>query len=293
MRKIVSLAYVMLLITFAQGQSILQKRDSLKTLLHQKQPDTLRSLRLLELSFTFIESAPDTMLLLSSEALSLSRKVNFLRGEAMSLNRQGIAFYQMGNKTKAMELTLKGMQISERINDLDGMRKAYVSLGNIHSGQPGEDEQALAYQFKAKALAEQLNDKAALSTVLANIGTSYSNLKMYDSAKLFTQQAYDKAGELKSDRMMGVPMLIMGSIHRSTNQPALAIEYYRLGAYYSSLAGDYYHLIEEYNGMASVFDLQKKQDSSLHYAKLALSTSKQKGFLSTIPIASDLLYNFY
>lgn len=268
-------------------------KDSLKGLVHQKQPDTLRALRLVELSYLYIESAPDTMLLLSSEALGLSRHVDFRRGEALSLNRQGIAYYLMGNLTKAMELTLKGLQISEKINDPEGMRKAYTSLGNLHSGQPGEEGQALAYQFKAKAFAEQLNDKASLSIVLANIGSSYHKLKKYDSAKLFTQQAFDRAAELGSARMMGVPMLIMASIYRSTDQPALALAAYRAGASYSSQAGDDYHLISDYNGMASLFDLQKQQDSSLHYAKLALSIAQQKGFLSTVPAASDLIYAVY
>lgn len=283
---------VFLFIAFSVNGQISIK-DSLKTLLQQKQPDTLRILRLVELSYIYIESAPDTMLLLSSEALDLSRKVNFQRGEALSLNRQGIAYYQTGNLTKAMELTLKGMQISERINDLDGMRKAYISLGNIHSGQPGEEGQALEYKFKAKAITEQLNDKRTLSIVLSNIGGSYLILKKYDSAGLYTQQAFDRAKELSSARMMGVPMMNMASIYRSTDQLALALEAYRAGASYSCQAGDDYHLIGDYNGMAAIFDLQKQQDSSLHYAKLALSTAQQRGFLSAVPAASDLIYTVY
>lgn len=268
-------------------------RDSLKTLLQQKQPDTLRALRLLDLSYTYVESAPDSMLLLSSEALDLSRKADFQRGEALSLNRQGIAYHLMGNLTKAMELTLKGMQISENINDPEGLRKAYSSLGIFHSGQPGEERQALEYQLKAKALAEQLNDKRVLSIVLANIGSSYRQLKKYDSAKLFTQQAFDRAAELSSARMMGVPMLTMGNIYRSTNQLPLALEAYRAGASYSRQAEDDYHLVDDYNGMASVFNLQNQQDSALHYAKLALSIAQQKGFLLTVPTASDLIYTVY
>lgn len=291
MRKLVTVIGVLFIVFSVSGQG--ETKDSLKALLRQRQPDTLRALRLLELSYTYIETAPDTMLLLSSKAMHLSRKADFKRGEALSLNREGIAFFQMGNFPKAMELTLQGLRISEKINDAECMRKAYSSMGNLHARQKGEEEQALMYMFKAKALAEQMNDKPALSIVLSNIGGSYSKLKKYDSAALFTQQAYDRAAELSSARMMGVPMLVMGSIRQKSGQPLLALEAYRLGASYSRQAGDAYHLAGDYNGMAAVFEGQKLYDSSLHYAKLALSISEQKGFLSAVPTASDLLYNLY
>lgn len=291
MRKIGIVIGVMFIAFSVRGQGT--TKDSLKALLQQTQPDTLRVLRMLDLSYTYIETAPDTMLLLASEALHLSRKVGFERGEALSLNRQGNAFYQMGNSSRAMELTLQGLRISEKISDMVGMQKAYTALGNIHSDQNGEERQALVYQLKAKALAEQLNDKRALSIVLSNIGGSYRTLEKYDSAVLFTQQAFDRAAELSSARMMGVPMLVMGGIHQRSGKPLLALEAYRLGAIYSSQAGDAFHLISDYNGMATVLKEQKQFDSSVHYAKLALSLAQQKGFLATVPTASDLLYNLY
>jgi tetratricopeptide (TPR) repeat protein len=285
------IAIVILFIAFSvNGQS--HTKDSLKALLGQRQPDTVRVLRMLDLGYTYIESAPDTMLLLSFQALQLARKVGFERGEALSLTREGNAFYQMGNLSKAMEATIQGLRISEKINDVKGMQKAYNSLGNIHADN-GDDRQALAYQLKAKALAEQLKDKRALSIVMSNIGGSYSRLKTYDSAVLFTQQAYDRAAELSSERMMGVPMLVMGTIYQRRGQPLLALEAYRLGASHSTQAGDAYHLLGDYNGMASVFMGQKQYDSSVYYAKLALSLAQQKGFLSAVPTASDLLYNLY
>src|SRR4051812_25455280 len=79
-------------------------RDSIKLLLLNDKEDTSRVLHLADLSFEYIDSKPDTMMLLALQALDLSRRIHFLKGEAISLNRVGNAYNVLGNYSKSMEV---------------------------------------------------------------------------------------------------------------------------------------------------------------------------------------------
>lgn len=291
MRKIWLLACVMLLAHSIQGQSILQKRDSLKALLQQKQHDTLRALRLAELSATYMDLAPDTGLVIATQALNLSRKSNFKSGEAWSLHHQGWAFGFLGNRAKALEKMLEALRLGEKINNPEIIRACLNDIG-VNYKREGDYSQALLYYSKAKDIAEQYV-QPALPAALVNIGGTYLELKKYDSAKLFVQQAYDKASAQKNQRIMGVAANILGDINLEEGHPALALEYYRIGIRYIKNIATLFHLIRGYLGMAKVFAQTRHQDSSLLYARHAFSVAKENNFIVDIPVAGEFIYEHY
>jgi tetratricopeptide (TPR) repeat protein len=291
MRKIWLLACMMLLADFIQGQSILQKRDSLITLLQQKEHDTLRALHLVQLSATYPELAPDTALLMATEALRLSRKINFKSGEALSLLQQGWSFSFLGNQAIALEKALEALRLGEKINDAEIMQACLNGIGVIYKRE-GDYRQALLYYFKAKDYAEKYN-QSALPPALSNIGGAYFELGKYDSAKLFVQQAHDKASAQKNQRVMGVAMVIMGDINLEEGHPALALEYYQLGSGYTKNTASLFHLIRGYMGMAKAFAQTKQADSSLVFARQAFSIANENKFLGEIPVAGEFIYEHY
>ena len=105
-------------------------RDSLKQLLQKEKKDTSRVLLLSGLSFAYFESKPDTAMGLAIEALALSRRIGFTKGEATSLNAVGNAYY--GNDPKSMEFYLQALKINEKINNQDGIQRNYNNIGVIY-----------------------------------------------------------------------------------------------------------------------------------------------------------------
>src|SRR5690349_14468092 len=61
--------------------------DSLKQLLKTETKDTSRVLLLNQLSKLYLAGKPDTAMVLAQEGLALAKKVGFVGGEAISLNR--------------------------------------------------------------------------------------------------------------------------------------------------------------------------------------------------------------
>lgn len=290
MKKILLLLFVILSTanTYAQTHEI----DSLKQLLQNEKTDTGRVLRLADLSFAYIESNPDTMMIMALQTLELSRKIGFEKGEATSLNRIGNACHSLGNYPKAMEVMLQALQINEKINNLDGKQKNLNNIGIIYNAQ-GDYRQALEYELKAKAIAEQINYKRDIAIVLINIADNYESLKIFDSARLFAQQGNDVASQINYTRMIGGSLFRLGSIQFETGQFNLALEYYRLSIPYLKTSANYSKLSETYLGMAKLFEKTHQKDSALFYAKQALVIAKEKKFLAPLRNAAGLLSYYY
>ncbi len=290
MKKIFSFLLMSFCITGINAQTGI--KDSLKLLLQKEQADTSRALLLADLSFEYIESKPDTAMALALEALSISRRTGFIKGEALSLNRVGNVYNVLGNYPKAMEIFLQALKINEKLGNLDGIRRNLVGVGNIYFEQ-GDYRQALEYLFKAKALAEKINNKRSIAVILINIGANYYRLKIFDSARIYTQQSYDVASGINYVRIIGGSLINMGDIHFETGQNNLALEYYRLSIPYSKKEENDLRLSQTFLGIAKVFEKNGQYDSVHFYAKQSFLIARGKGFTKEILDAGSFLSSFY
>ena len=84
MKRVLKIFLLLLLSPCCKAQT--NTIDSLKKLLQIDKQDTGRVMQLVRLSFSYIYSKPDTALLLAQQGLSLSNKIGFAKGEALSLN---------------------------------------------------------------------------------------------------------------------------------------------------------------------------------------------------------------
>src|SRR5687767_6466989 len=88
------------------GQSVLTYNiDSLKLVLTTELPDTSRIWALDNLGRNIVNT--DTTLILAAQAIALSRKIGFTKGEAEAFSNVGYWFTQKGNYPKALENYLK------------------------------------------------------------------------------------------------------------------------------------------------------------------------------------------
>jgi hypothetical protein len=267
-------------------------KDSLKRMLQQDTEDTSRVLHLAALSYEYLESNPDTLRMLALDALTLARRIGFMKGEAVSLQRVGNAYRVYGDYPKALETYFQVQKLNEKIGNLDGIHRNQTSIGVIYNLQD-DNRQALTYFFKARKLANEVGDGKALAVILGNIGDTYLNLKIYDSARIYDLQANDLAVKINYPRVIGWSLTSVGNIYFETANYPIALEYYRLSIPYSRLAENDYRLCETFLGMARVFEKSKQQDSALFYSKQSLELASQKNFIKEIRDASRFLSLYY
>jgi tetratricopeptide (TPR) repeat protein len=289
MKKII---FCLLIIQGINSYAQTHQIDSLKQALQKEKTDTGRVSLLAALSIEYLESKPDTTMQLGMEGLALSRSIGFIKGEAASLNRIGNAYGILGNYPKAMEVWLQALQINEKINNPDGIVRNWNNIGEVYFLE-GDYRQALEYYFKAKSLAEKIGDKKAISIMLVNIGYSYYKLKVYDSAKQYIQQSHDIAEKINYSRVLGASLYFLGAIHFETGLYPLAFDFFRLSIPYSENANDYLTLSQISLGMAKLFEKSGENDSTLYYARRAMSIAQEKGFMKDVLDASLFISHFF
>ncbi|WP_207431568.1 tetratricopeptide repeat-containing sensor histidine kinase [Sabulibacter ruber] len=142
--------------------------DHLRDLLRSAK-DTSRVNLLLQLSNAYQGLNHTKTLEYASEALKLSRKHHFSKGEAYALSSIGLVYVNQGNHTLGLRYWNQSL---ERFNKLsDEVRASHLlnNIGALHSVL-GKDEQALVYHQKAKILAESVAATREVAQALNYIG---------------------------------------------------------------------------------------------------------------------------
>ena len=290
MKKIILVVLVFMNTTYGNGQT--HEIDSLKQLLQDAKTDTGRVLLLANLGFFYSFSQPDTAMLMSMQALEISRNIGFKKGEAKCLNSIGNVYTALGNYPKAMEFLLQALKINEKINNSYDKFSNIHNIGNLYYLQ-GDYRQSLDYCLQAKAFAEQTNDVSRLLLTFLVIGRDYFDLKILDSAMLFAQQANALANKAYVPRTIGGSLALMGNIHFVNGENVLALEYFRLGVPYFEKGDNKPGLSGAFLGMGKVFAKTGKTDSALFYSRKAITVLGKNGFQKQVHDVAIFLSSFY
>lgn len=126
---------------------------------------------------------------LSKKALSLSEKINFKIGMALSLNMLGQIKQMQGEYGKSLEYFFKGLHIAEEIKDKQRASRLLSSIASTYLFQ-NNYQKAQDYYLKSLKIEEELNNKIGIARAYANIGTTYKNRG--DSARKKDNLTYAK-----------------------------------------------------------------------------------------------------
>ena len=292
MRKVFIAILLLAFSTNSHPQNPSKLIDSLKQLIAAEKQDTSRAQLLLQLSKNYLESKPDTALLMAQQGLHLSKKSKFAKGEALSLKAMGAVYGVTGNYPKGLETLLQALQINESINDQRGMMLCYVTIGANYSHQK-DYKQSLYYFFKARPIAETIHDDRYLMITLLNIGDTYEKLNQLDSAGFYTQLVYHQADHLNNLFIRGIALNNLGNINAKMGMDDIALAYYRHSLPDLTTENNNDALCEATFGMANLFKKANHTDSAMIYARQSLLVAAQSGFTQRLLDASNFLSDLY
>jgi len=290
---------IFLLYFFCCADAQYKKIDSLKHLLATEKNDTAAILLQTQLAHAYLYYKPDSCLLLAKNALILAQKINFLNGEGRSYKEIGDALDQMGNYPGAMSAYLKHLHTAEQSGVTMGTVQALTNIGILYMDQ-NEYPKAINYTLQAKNVLESIKDKKGVKdydlnrvVILLNTGFYYYNLDKLDSALLYEQDAYQLCLKIHNDDNLGEILQNLGMIQEKFNNRVLAITYYRMSSQNSLEQRDYSTLTDTYLKMAFFFRGSNQVDSSLFYARNALTSAKAASYTKGIFDSSTLLADLY
>jgi tetratricopeptide (TPR) repeat protein len=266
--------------------------DSLKTSLINEKKDSSRAKILLNLSYAFSNLSIDSSLSFAQQALALARQSAFVKGEARCLEKIRYDYASLGNYPKSLQLELDALKKAETINDSDLVAAVYDAIANTYSMQ-NDMRTSADYDLKALDMVRSTRNKRQFTSVLMNIGDSYEKLNILDSARHFTNEAYELSLQLNDPGFIGNTLDNLGNISLKMHQDAIAIDYYRADLPYLKSVNDNEALCETYLNMAKLFKTSGNNDSCLYYAKHSLITGQISSLPQSVMNACDFLTGYY
>lgn len=120
----------------------------------------------------YINSNPKKALDYTLKALDLALTLNYKEGIAASYNNIGVFYKNHGAIDKAMNYHLQSLQLQKEINNAKGYAYSLNNIGTIYSIK-GQSKNALVYFLQSYWLLDSLQDQKNMVGALNNLGNTY------------------------------------------------------------------------------------------------------------------------
>ncbi len=248
--------------------------DSLQKAYQKNKQDTT----LVQYLFTksmekYLTTNVDSGMLLSRQALALSRKIHYKKGEVQSL--AGVATYLniSGDMPGSLKVTFEALPEALKIHEMRTVASCYNTRGLMYSTLK-DHKKALDNYYAALDVVKKCHYNDLLVVEMNNISRQYLDMNKLDSALYFTQKDYDFA--LKSHQVANLGYLIrnFGIIQFKKGDLQGAINFYNKSLKDTSTRNNHYLQSEDYRRIAEVYQKLNHTDSCIDYAKKAFEQAK-------------------
>lgn len=278
----------------------LQTVDSLQNLLKVAKEDTNKVFILNALSFKIKEKASDNAVQYAEQALQLSQKLSFKKGQAISLSNLGLIYKVSNNLGKAASYDLQSLKIQYEIGNKKEIIKSLSTIAELYKAQRDYDE-AMAFYIDALKLAEevtaisktttnpdrQIEDKKQQAGIIYLIGKLYQNQKDYVGSLKYLSKSLKIYEEIKDEKNIADVSISIGIAYydrtdRDKSQTFVFKGIHKEAFDYLVKARTIYlknnnknGIIRADNHLAYISAGQEKFDVALEYAFEGLELSKE------------------
>ncbi len=276
---------------FAQGpqQAAI---DSLKHELSISKIDTSNVLSMVELVDQYKYSNADSALYYAQEAFILSRKIEFRKGEFRSLLMMGFALSLASNHSRALELELKALRISEKYNFTIGRGEVLSRLGVIYR-ETKDFPRALFYLKKSKQLFDSLHNYYMAVIPEVQLGRTYYAMNQPDSALYYCLMADKNIKHYGAEFMSCANLIPLARLQSDKGNVQLALDYYQQSLLAGYSTGQYFYTYKSNLEIAEIYQRAGQPDSCIYYAQRALDDAQKNGSGNPIAEASIFLSTLY
>lgn len=331
--KLITLIIYFIIVHLNAGFAQAPKIDSLETTLRKhSEEDTNRVNILNELAYELQGAGSPRSLPTALEALNLSRKLMYTRGEVTALRRLGGYYYQKAEYPAALKYFNLNQRVATRIGDSTALAWAFNGKGTVYHSK-SDYPKALEHYLQAVKIFENTGKHKEAASIMGNVGVLYKEigelelaLKYYQSGLKIQEQRGDQdeigrflnnIGGIYSDQgkfrqaeaafMRGLAIAETKSNQRLTAlllrnllEMKVIQKEYPLSFKYGFRSLSLYQSLAEAEGIADVsyqialaYLNSGKADSALYYAKSSLNTAQKIGFRRNIHNTFNVLAQAY
>ena len=264
--------------------------DSLKQILLAARRDTDRIWALNNLGRNIQNS--DTTIILAEQAIALSQKAGFKKGEAEAYNNIGYWFATKGNYPKALRNYLASIKFSESVNYEAGLKRSFNNISYVYLSLK-DYRTAISYATKARTLSLKLNDQSTLALADSWLSSSYMELHLQDSALTYARESYEVATRVQELFPLYLSTARLAEINLATGNYRVALEYSRLSLQFSKMDGRNFRIALAHQQLATCFKSIGIKDSCMWHAQQAFSIAQTDHLFGTLLSSSLLLSEIY
>jgi tetratricopeptide (TPR) repeat protein len=286
MKKLFCCFFLISCFPFFRMQAQTSQLDSLEIALKNNTDDTVKCRIFEEMVGILDHEEKDVMIdrYLNFTEACLSKypvgilKRTLLLNYGLALGYLGFADEEKGNPNKAVERFKKCLQISEQINDEEGIAHACHNLGASYRNT-GNVVKALEYFHRALSILEKQNNKLRIAGVLNSIamihdaqGDSAGAMSNFFRALKIREEIGDPVG--MSNSYNGIGQMYLMHKHYET-----ALEYFEKAYFLRKSANDPVGMGTALNNKANVYERQRKNDEALRVYLESLELFKKAKYI--------------
>ena len=237
--------------------------------------DTIKVNMLISICDSIFRIKPEESIQYGTQALELSRKLNFRKGEAYALKYIGLGYFIPANYIQAIDYFQQALEIFEAVNDRKGTANMLSNIGVIYNNY-GNDTKALDYNLRSLNISEEINDSLRILTALINIGLIYSKKEATTvQAQDYYLRALRIADRLDYQLGIGTISVNLGELYMLKGCYQDALKYFErsLIAYTKSNAINYVCI--SLINIGKIHALNKDYNSAIKSQEKALNLAEQ------------------
>ncbi len=220
------------------------------------------------------EDKRDSLLYYSEFIKSESIRLNFDKGDVLSLRLQGYHAELANNYEDALSFHLQALAEARRIKAIEYEISALSDVAIVYSAIKEPHEAKKFYQ-QAAVLVREKGDIGSIISTYINLGVIYTQLNMYDSATYVLNEAMRMGEPYKKSMDLSSLYNNLGNLYFKKREFDTALEYFRDNYRTHQAEGNLSGFWVDNLNIADVFTEQRVYDSALIYASKALRLAVQ------------------
>ncbi len=225
----------------------------------------------------------DSSIFCAQMGIKLAQKIDFPLGEAQASMAIAQTYGYSGDEIKALEFYQRSLEIYRLLENEEGIMMALEGYATLYFLQ-NDFRQELLFHQQAERIARKLGATKQLVPILGNIGKTYMELGVLDSARISLLEAEDIIRNSSiPDYFTAYILSQLGDLMSVEGKNAEALTYNHRSLRLWKEDNDKHRIAENYISLSNLFVKLDRVDSIIYYADKALELA------TTIPDSLEII----
>jgi signal transduction histidine kinase len=238
--------------------------------------DSLKVMKLIDLSNQFINVQLDTAYTLTLMALDLSEELNVEYCRARSLYQLGAVLRYKGSYTNALKYTEEALGLFEQLNEVSDKAKTLNLQGNLYK-RIGDYENSVQCLLNSLNIYVSLNDSLKISRSLNNLGLLYTDMKEYDKSLDYHIKSLEIYQKIGNRNFIITSLMNIGNVYKGMQNNSIALDYYQQAIRLTDANTSKYTKALLLHNMGIVYQTSEQYNIAQEYYRRAVEIEEEIG----------------